>query len=303
MNEWFKKLIEQFKNLWAKWTVTQKIILFSIAGVVLVAFILIISFSASPSMVQLIGTPIEDEADLSRIVTRLDQEGARYQVTAENRILIADEDTARKMRAILIREDLIPTETDPWAIFDIERWTLTDFERDVNLQRAITRNLEQHIRALDDVDAVSVTLVVPKKELFVEDQEAVTASVIITPRPFSDLLENRKKIEGIVKVIKFAVAGLADDNIVITDQNGIQLNIYDELRDVDRIEIARREIKTKKDLEQQYKREIFSSLRQIFGQDRVQIIKLDIDLDMSKKTITTEEHFPFLISTYIKQFL
>ncbi len=292
MNEWFKKLIEQFKNLWAKWSVTQKIILASIAGVVLVAFILIISFSASPSMVQLIGTPIRDEGDLSRIVTRLDQEGARYQVTSDSRILVADENTARKMRAILIREDLIPIQTDPWSIFDIERWTLTDFERDVNLQRAITKNLEQHILALDDVDAVSVTLVVPKKELFVEDQEAVTASVILTPRPFSDLLENRKKIEGIVKVIKFAVAGLTDDNIVITDQNGIQLNIYDELRDVDRIEIARRQIKTKKDLEQQYKREIFSALRQIFGQDRVQIVKLDIDLDMSKKTVNTEEHFP-----------
>ena len=190
MNEWFKKLIEQFKNLWAKWSATQRIILFSITGVVLVAIILIISFSASPSMVQLIGAPIQDEADLSRITTRLDQEGARYQVTAEKRVLVADEDTARKMRAILIREDLIPAQTDPWSIFDIERWTLTDFERDVNLQRAITKSLEQHILALDDVDAVSVTLVVPKKELFVEDQEEVTASIILTPRPFSDLLEN-----------------------------------------------------------------------------------------------------------------
>ena len=122
MNEWFKKLIEQLKNLWAKWSVTQKIILASIAGVVLVAFILIISFSAAPSMVQLIGTHIQDEADLSRIVTRLDQEGARYQVTSDKRILVADANTARKMRAILIREDLIPTQTDPWAIFDIERW-------------------------------------------------------------------------------------------------------------------------------------------------------------------------------------
>jgi flagellar M-ring protein FliF len=193
---------------------------------------------------------------------------------------------------ILIREDLIPPKTDPWAIFDVERWTLTDFERDVNLQRAITRNLEQHILALDDVDAASVTLVVPKPELFEEDQNPVTASVIVTPKPGSDIAENRKKIEGIVRIIKFAVAGLQDENIVITDQNGLQLNDFAGLGDVDRIEIARRELRTKKELEQQYKAEILKSLRAIFSFERVEIVKLDINLDMSKQTVNTEEHFP-----------
>ena len=184
-------------------------------------------------------------------------------------IYVEDEPTARRIRAILIREDLIPPKTDPWAIFDVERWTLTDFERDVNLQRAITRNLEQHILALDDVDAASVTLVVPRHELFEEDQNPVTASVIITPKPGSDIMENRKKIEGIVSIIKFAVAGLQDENIVITDQNGLRLNDFVGLEDVDRIEIARREIRTKKELEQQYKAEILKSLRVIFSFDRV----------------------------------
>jgi uncharacterized protein (DUF1015 family) len=32
----------------------------------------------------------------------------------------------------------------------MERWTITDFERDVNLQRAITRQLEQHILMTDE---------------------------------------------------------------------------------------------------------------------------------------------------------
>jgi len=292
MNEWFKKLITQLKNLWGKWSATQKIILFAVVGVALLAIILVVVFSASPSMIPLIGTPIQDDTNLSRIVAVLDEEGVSYKLTPENMIYVSDDKTAKRMRAILIREDLVPAKTDPWAIFDVERWTLTDFERDVNLQRAITRNLEQHILALDDVDAASVTLVVPEDELFAEDQKPVTASVILTPKPGSDLLENRKKIEGIVRIIKFAVAGLMDENIVITDQNGLQLNDFEGLEDVDRIEIARREIRTKKDLEQQYKNEILMSLRSIFGTERVEIIKLDIALDMSRQTIDTEEHFP-----------
>jgi len=292
MNEWLRQLINQIKTLWGKWSLTQKVILFSIVGVAVLAIILIAVFSSAPTMVTLIGTPITDENNLARIVTVLDEEGVPYTVSPENMIYVEDQTTARRIRAILIREDLIPPRTDPWAIFDVERWTLTDFERDVNLQRALTKNLEQHILALDDVDAASVTLVVPKSELFQEDQNPVSASVIITPKPGSDITENRKKIEGIVRIIKFAVAGLEDENIVITDQNGLQLNDFTGLEDVDRIEIARRELRTKKELEQQYKAEILAALRTIFSFDRVEIVKLDIDLDMSKQTVNTEEHFP-----------
>jgi len=292
MNEWFKKLVEQVKTLWGKMNSTQKIILFSVLAVAVAAIVLIVAFSASPSMMPLLGTPITDETYMTRIVSRLDEEGIRYQVRPDKVIMVADEQTARRMRAILIREDLIPPKTDPWAIFDVERWTITDFERDVNLQRAIRKSLEQHILALDDIDAVSVNLVVPKKELFAEDQNPVTASIIITPKPGSDFTQNRKKIEGVVKLIKYAVAGLKDDNIVITDENGIQLNDFKDLKDVDRLDIAKREIKIKTDLERQYQNEIMKSLRAIFGEDRVEIVKLDLNLDMSKQTVKTEEHFP-----------
>ncbi len=77
-----------------------------------------------------------------------------------------DEKLAKKMRAILVREELVPVHMDPWALFDIDRWTITDFERSINLRRSITRAVEQHIVALDDVDAVSVNLVMPEKASF-----------------------------------------------------------------------------------------------------------------------------------------
>jgi flagellar M-ring protein FliF len=292
MNERLRALLAQIKTLWGKWSATQKAILFSVLGVAVLAVVLISLFSAAPSMIPLIGVPIKDQGARDRIVTVLDTEGVKYKLTQDNMIYVENEKTARRIRAILFREDLIPPQVDPWAIFDVERWTTTDFERDVNLQRAITKSLEQHILALDDVDAVSVNLVVPKKELFEEDQKEVSASVIITPKPGSDLETDRKKIGGIQKLIKYAVAGLKDENIVITDQEGLVLNDFEGLKEIDRVELARKELRTKKDLEQQYKAEILKSLRGMFGPDRVQIVKIDILLDMSKQTINTEEHFP-----------
>jgi flagellar M-ring protein FliF len=295
MNEFFKRLFDQAKALWAKWTVVQKLIL---AGVVLAAIIIVVVLvrvSAAPTMVQLLGTPIKTEEELRLITSKLDTENIPYQVDAKNQVFVKDQKTALRAKGILIRDDLIPKGTDPWAIFDVQRWTTTDFERNVNLQRAIMSQVRQQIEALDDVDKASVTLVMPDKELFQQDQKPVTASVIIFPKPGSDLTTNRKKVEGVQKILKFAVEGLADENIVITDQNGLVLNDFAGLADFDRLQQTKSEQKLIQDLEGQYRAKVLKALQQIYGADRVRDLNIKIDMDMSKKNIKTEEYYPFTL--------
>jgi flagellar M-ring protein FliF len=294
MNEWLKRIIEQIKTLWKKWSLNQKIIIFAVAGVAIIALILLFSLSAAPSRPPLFRTAITDETKLHQITTRLDEEGADY--TVENNIIyMKDEKTAMRMRDLLIREDLVPDGVDPWAVFDMERWTLTDFERNTNLKRAIEAKLKQHILALNDVDAVSIDLSVPDKELLEENQKPISCSVIITPRPGSDITTNRKKIEGIEKLIMFAVSGLKKENIFITDEiSGVYLNDFDseEVKAGERLEIAKKELKIKDEEEKKMKTEIYKELSKIFTPDRIRIVRIDIDLDMSKKTTETEEYFP-----------
>ncbi len=295
MNEWLQRVFEQIRNLWSQWKPVQKIIFFAVIGVSVVAIILLISLSSSPTMEPLLTRPVSNAQDLDRIAARLDQENVDYTVTPDQRILLSDEATARRMRTLLAREDLIPAQTDPWELFDMERWTQTDFERNVNLQRALQGQLEQHIEALDDVDAANVNIVLPDTELFIEDQNPVTASVIVTPKPGSDLRENRKKVEGIQKLIQFAIEGLVPENITITDYNGIVLNDFEGMADFDRLELTRRELKLKRDQEQQYIQAIRKTLGQIYGKDRVEVININVELDMGKRTEQTEEHFPIEI--------
>jgi flagellar M-ring protein FliF len=291
MNEWFKRVLDQAKALWAKWNTTQKIILFTIIGAAILAVILLVVFSAAPSMVPIIASPITDENSRLQIANKLDELGITYDLRSDNIFYAPDEKTARKAKMILFEENLVP-KVDPWAIFDTQSWTTTDFERNVNLQRAITRQLVQHILALDDVDNVSISLVIPQKELFVEDQNPVTASLILTPKPGSDLKSNRKQLEGIQRLVKLAVAGLKDENIVITDQNGIQLNDFSGMAEMDRVTLAERELKIKHQLQLQYKNDILQALKSIFTPDRVEIPRVDISLDMSKVSSTAEEYSP-----------
>jgi hypothetical protein len=114
----------------SKWTLPQKLILVGVVSRPSSGYCPRVGIS-SPAMTPLIDTPIADEDAREKIVLRLNEENVRTSVSPTGVISVADEATARRLRAILIREDLIPKNVDPWALFDIERWTITDFERNV----------------------------------------------------------------------------------------------------------------------------------------------------------------------------
>jgi flagellar M-ring protein FliF len=294
MNEFMQKMVERVKSLWKTWSMMQKLILAGIAVAAVVAVVALVGVSSTPTIAPVIDAPITDEAARNQIVTRINQEGVKTTVSSSGVISVENEETARKMRSILIREDLIPQGTDPWAIFDRDRWTITDYERGVNFTRSMTAMVTAHIKSLDEVDNADVSLVMPESKLFIADQKPVTASVIITPRPGSDIRENKKKIEGIQKLLKFAVEGLTDENITITDNVGLVLNDFEGMADYERTTIIEREQKVIQKLEATYRAQALRQLQTIYSEDRVRDLAVKIDMDMSKKETVTDKVLPYV---------
>lgn len=295
MNEWLKKVVASLKGLWYKWSLVQKIILFAVIVAVVVAFIVMMTFSAQPSDVPLFSVPITDEAARDKIIYRLDEENVSSNVNAAGLITVKDEATARRMRSILVREDLVPSNVDPWNLFDVERWTTTDFERNVNLRRSITEMVRQHIEALDDVDRANVVINVPEKTLLAADQDPTTASVVITPKPGSDITTNKKKIEGIQKLLITSVPGLTAENISISDPSGVIINDFEGMESSERVDIIAKEQKLIKEQEMYYRARILAALQNTFSADRVRDLNVKIDMDMSKRQVSGTEYSPIVI--------
>jgi flagellar M-ring protein FliF len=295
MNEFFKKIISKIAALWANWSSMQKIIIAVVAVVVIGGVIALFRVSATPVLSPVFSRPITDEAMLDRILTRLYQEDVDVTITPDNIVRVADEKTARRMRVILIRENLLPSEIDPWQVFDKERWTITDMERNVNFQRAQQRMIADHIKAIEGVDNVELRIVWPKRELFASEQNPVSAAVTIVPTPGSDITQNRKKIEGIQKLLKSAIEGLKDENVTITDNYGNQINDFDGMKDFDKQALTERQQKFLLDMEKRYKGLVLSSIQQVFTQDRVRDLNIKFEMDMSQKTVDVKENFPFTL--------
>lgn len=295
MNEWFKRVAARIKELWSKWSPLQKGILIGVIVVAVVLLILLLSLNASPATVPIINRAITDQAQLQRITNRLDQEGIVYSVSADGMLTAPNRERALEARAIIVREDLLPSNTDPWNLFDIERWTITDFERNINLRRAITAQVEQHIESLADIDNATVSLVLPERATFSEDQAPTTASITIIPKVGSNIREDRKAIEGLVKLVQFAIEGLQRENITITDQTGRILNNFDDMAAFDDLELRKRELALKRQLEAEYTNLIKSRLATIVTPGRIEVPKVEIDLDMGKWTAEKEEFAPITV--------
>lgn len=299
MNEWFKKLFSQLKSLWAKWSLVQKIILIGIVVVVIGVIIFVSNFSASPTTVPIFSTPITDEIVRSDIIYFLDTQGIETTVSTSGVISVKDKYTAKNAQSLLIANGKMPNNVDPWEVFDMESWTLTDMQRNVNLQRSLQEQVKQHIIALNDVDNADVIISFPEKALFASEQNPVKASVSIYAKPGSDIMSNKTKIQGIERLLEYAIDGLTSENITIIDaMTSVQVNDFEGMEEIDRITIVEKQQKLISKLEAEYRDKILRTLQSNLNSsttDRVRDLNLKIDMDFSTKKVDAVVYSPITI--------
>ena len=291
MNEWFKKVINGFKERWAKWTKVQKGIGIGIVALVIVAIVVLTSVSSKPTTVRLFNVPITDEAERTEICLRLDQDNVKYYATTDGYISVNDEATAKKYRAVLIAENLEPKRFDAYSIFDTTKWARTDFDDKVNWQRAQEKALEQRLSYLDGIRDAKVGLVLPDESLFASTQNPVSASVILYSKGGSEILSDKKQIKGIQHLIQRSIEGLKDENISIVDGNtGLEINDFSGMEATERIDNIAKEQRLIQKLENEYSARILKALEETYGRKRVKIANMKIDMDMSKRNSTSTEY-------------
>ena len=290
MNEWLKKVLDKLKELWSKWKPIQKVIVFGIIIVIIIAIIATARLSSKPAAVRLFNAPVTDNTALTKIMDRLSQENIEANSDDNGYITVADDVTARRLRGILISENLVPSNVDPWADFYDRSWSTTDADQNVKLKNTIQKQLKQHIESISDVQMADVNIVLPEKQLFSADQEPVTASVILKVNPTSSLLEDRKRILGIQRLILSAVEGLKAENLIISDNDGKQINDFEGMAESDRITNIEKQQKVIRKMEVELRARILKALQRTYGEDRCRDMVISIEMDMSQRTSEATEY-------------
>ena len=104
-----------------------------------------------------------------------------------------------------------------FELFDKPNWVGSEFDEQVNYQRALEGELEHTVGTLSDVQSARVHLVLPHDSLFRDTERAAKASVVLKLRRRS-LADGEP--EAIRNLVASAVDGLSPERVVLVDAAG-----------------------------------------------------------------------------------
>jgi flagellar M-ring protein FliF len=87
-----------------------------------------------------------------------------------------------------------------------------------NYQRALEGELSNTIKSIDGVEAATVHLVMPQKDVFADDQDKTTASVLVQTSPSKPL--SSQQVQAIVHLVASSVEGLDPTQVTVAGADG-----------------------------------------------------------------------------------
>jgi flagellar M-ring protein FliF len=158
-----------------------------------------------------------DAEDARQIAQTLSQAQVPFDVAANGgtiRVPAAELDKARLATAA---KGGVKSGRLGFEIFDKPNWVGSEFDEQVNYQRALEGELEHTVGTLADVESARVHLVLPHDSLFRDQERPAKGSVVLKLRHRS-LADG--EAEAIRNLVASAVDGLTADRVVLVDAAG-----------------------------------------------------------------------------------
>ncbi len=293
--DFINQITGRLKEFLSKRTKTEKFIVLGAAVAIVFTFVLLAVFSSEESRVLLYKDGLK-KGDFKRVTAKLDGMKVDYTSSNDRYIFVDSSERATKLRAQLGVQGVVQN-VRGFELFDNTEFSTTDFERKINLRRAVTGNMVKHLEALEDVEKAQVTISFGDSRRFYgrdRDENPLTASISITPASFSDIRENKNKLRGLRDFIAKGIDRLKPENVIILDQaTGADLTekIEPSEHDEDMRRIREHE-KHRRKVRQEAVREVRTILSKIY--DERYELTLTIDLNYDSKKQTSHEIIPFV---------
>src|SRR6266850_1446101 len=208
--------LEQIKAFFTRYTLQQKLALAGSAALVLVLLWVLVYFVNRVEYQTLYADLDPQEAQ--GIVQKLQELKVPYELGTDGRTVKVASDKIAEVRIQLASQGLPESGRIGFEIFDRTNFGLTNFQEQVNYQRALEGELARSIMTLAEVEAARVHLVLAKESLFQTPEEQTKASVILKLK--SGRVLSPAAAQGIVNVVASSVKGLAPEKVVLIDYRG-----------------------------------------------------------------------------------
>jgi flagellar M-ring protein FliF len=158
----------------------------------------------------------------------------------------------------------------------------TEFQQQVKFRMALEGEMGRLIGKINNVRSAKVTLALPKKSLFIEQEQKPTASVVLEMSPGAAL--GRNEVLTITHLVANAVEGMAKEGVVVVDQSGKLLSRG--ISDENATNNFQDHFVFRHSFEQSLEQKILAQLEPVVGEGRV---KPSVAADLSFDKVRTNE--------------
>ncbi len=157
-------------------------------------------------------------AQTGKMTSALDQHGIAYQLESNGTALAVQSNQTAQARVALASAGVLGGAHPNLSLFEKQNLGESNFQQQVNYQRAMQGQLEETIDNVQGVSGAQVQLVLPspQAQLFASSQTTASAAVLLAGTTSLD----PGSVRGIAQLVASSVPGLSLSKVTITDGSG-----------------------------------------------------------------------------------
>lgn len=225
--------------------------------------------------------------DASEVVTALQQAGIPYELDSATGIVNVEPGRVHEARLKLAEQGL-PRGTGVGTGMEMlqqeQSFGTSQFIENARYHNAMEIELARTIGTMRNVKSVRVHLAIPKRSVFVRNQDKATASVALTLYGGRDIEQGQ--VNAIIHLVASSIPNLNAEQVTVVDQNG---RLLSDGNDGSKVAMTAKQYEYTRQLEQDYMSRIEHLLEPMMGAGKVRAT-VNADMDFSE-TESTEELF------------
>jgi flagellar M-ring protein FliF len=227
------------------------------------------------------------DRDGGAIVAALGQMNVPYKYTEGGGAIMVPAAQVHDARLKLASQGLPKGGSIGFEVMENQKFGTTQFQEQVNFQRALEGELARTIQTLAAVQAARVHLAIPKSSVFLRDSQKPSASVMLNLHVGRTL--DKAQISGIVHLIASSVPELSPQAVSVIDQQGSLLSGSTGTKGAGTLDAN--QLSYIAQIEANYSKRIQDLLEPIVGRANVRA-QVSAELDFSESDTLAESYKP-----------
>ncbi|GAB4010127.1 flagellar basal-body MS-ring/collar protein FliF [Nocardioides ultimimeridianus] len=218
------RYLNRGKDTFLGFTAGQKAVVVIGTAALLLAAFLVFRWASTPTYAPLYSNLSGQDA--SAVVDELQSEGVPYKLTGGGTTIMVPQSDVYSSRITLSGKGLPSSSDTGYSILDSEGLSTSEFTQQTDYKRAMEGELASTLEAIDGVSTAIVHLAIPEKQVFSDQQQPTTASVLVATDAGTTLTQDQ--VQAIVHLVASSIAGLDPKNVTVSDSSGQVLTAQDD---------------------------------------------------------------------------